>query len=65
MPRKRSVFNESKQSFINRKKKTGVRKIMHEDPLLGAKREDSAGNKAPFFTTMNASLQSMNLTNAF
>ena len=43
MPRKRNIFNESKDHFVNRKRNSGVRKTMHEDPLLGAKRNESIG----------------------
>ena len=44
MAKKKSVFHESKDAFVNRKKNSNIRKTMHEHPLLAAKREDSVGN---------------------
>ena len=44
MTRKRnSVFRESKDKFVNRKRSANIRKLMHEDPLLAAKKENTIG----------------------
>ena len=49
MPKKRNIFNESKDHFVNRKRNSGIRRTMHEDPLLGAKRDESVGMLRIFF----------------
>ena len=49
MAKKRnSVHRESKEKFLKRKAKHGLRKFLHEDPLLAADRDESVGKTILF-----------------